>query len=272
MWRVVCLRRTNRFPHAYLSTLKQGSRDEATIQNEFLGYNFNGKIKNKISRDHESEQTTKFMPSSKTSLELHQFRGTQMWRVVCPRRINRLSHWHTSPHSNKVLETKQNNLKRVLRFWWCQPRLSNQVGVNNCFLSKLQSFSVHMMMCESSTAASLRSNICHLFPSKSWKWCLNFFLSFLFFLFMIANWPGKFLARTSHILWCSNSELLNAQTFKEPHSSIIKRDFAFPTHKEKKVLWVSILYGCISFGLTADGVCEGYLHQAQLFLLRTFLV
>ena len=33
---------------------------------------------------------------------------------------------------------------------------------------------------------------------------------------MIANWPGKFLARTSHILWCSNSELLNAQTFKEP--------------------------------------------------------
>ena len=43
-------------------------------------------------------------------------------------------------------------------------------------------------------------------------------------------------------------------------------------HKEKKVLWVSILYGCISFGLTADGVCEGYSHQAQLFLLRTFLV
>ena len=119
LWRVVCPRRTNRLPHAYLSTLKQGSRDEATIQNEFLGYNFNGKIKNKISRDHESEQTTKFTPSSKTSLELHQFRGTQVWRVVCPRRTNRLSHWHTSPHSNKVLETKQNNLKRVLRFWWC---------------------------------------------------------------------------------------------------------------------------------------------------------
>ena len=154
-----------------------------------------------------------------------------------------------------------------------QPRLSNQVGVNNCFLSKLQSFSVHMMMCESSTAASLRWNICHLFPSKSWKWCLHFFLSFFFiFLFMIANWPGQFLARTSHILWCSNSELLNAQTFKEPHSSIIKRDFAVPTHKEIKVLWVSILYGCISFGLTADGVCEGLLASGPAILLRTFLV
>ena len=32
------------------------------------------------------------------------------------------------------------------------------------------------------------------------------------------------------------------------------------------------MYGCISFGLTADGVCEGYLHHAQLFLLRTFSV
>ena len=173
--------------------------------------------------------------------------------------------------------SRQQNLRQAAKHHWNQPRLSNQLGVNNCFLSKLQSFSVHMMMCESSAAASLRSNICHLFPSKSWKWCLNFFLFYFFYylyilLFMIANWPGKFLARTSHILWCSNSELLNAQTFKEPHSSIIKRDFAFPTHKEKKVLWVSILYGCISFGLTADGVCEGYLHQAQLFLLRTFLV
>ena len=100
-----------------------------------------------------------------------------------------------SPHSNKVLETKQNNLKRVLRFWWCgeaAARLSNQVGVNNCFLSKLQSFSVHMMMCESITAASLRSNICHLFPSKSWKWCLNFFLSFLFFYLWLQIGLGNF--------------------------------------------------------------------------------
>ena len=75
----------------------------------FKQYSFNGKIKHKIARDHGLEQKTKFKwtPSRKTSLELHRVRGTQMWRVICPRRTNRLPHWHSSPHSNKVLETKQ---------------------------------------------------------------------------------------------------------------------------------------------------------------------
>ena len=92
---------------------------------------------------------------------------------------------------------------------------------------------------------------------------------------MIANWPEKLLARTSHILWCSNSEQQNflMHRLSKNHTPASSKEILhFPTHKDKKVLRVSILYGCISFGLTADGVCEGYSHQAQLFLLRTFLV
>ena len=120
-----------------------------------------------------------------------------------------------------------------------QPRLSNQLGVNNCLLSKLQSFSVHMMMCESSTAASLRSNICHLFPFKSWKWCLNF--SFL--LFFIYGWKLAWEIAGQNfpyimVFW--TTKLFNAQTFKESHSSIIKIDYAFPQREESAVSFNSV--------------------------------
>ena len=99
----------------------------------------------------------KITPSRKTSLELRRFRGTQMWRVVCPRRTNIASLAYLSTF-------KQGS--QIIVFSW-----------SFCLLS------IHMMICESSTAASLRSNICHLFPFKSWKWCLNFFFLLLFFIY-----------------------------------------------------------------------------------------
>ena len=81
----------------------------------------NVKSKHEIFHDHGSEQqqTLSERQTEKTSLKLHRFRGTQMWRVVpLAARIDCLT---SIPHSNKVLE-RSNNWKQVLRFWWCMSR------------------------------------------------------------------------------------------------------------------------------------------------------
>ena len=138
------------------------------------------------------DQTQNFSRSwigaTKFTLELRRFRViiTQMWRVVCPRRTNidSLAYLSTFKQGSRD-EAKQ--LKTSSSVLMMSRGCSRGFQIKKVsiivFSRSFRLLPIHMMICESSTAASLRSNICHLFPFKSWKWCLNFFFLLLFFIY-----------------------------------------------------------------------------------------